>query len=179
MTPTDCQKQYTAFFAALCLFLSGIEYAIPKPFPFLRLGIANLPVILSLFVMQRRETLWLIALKILGQGLITGTIFSYVFLFSAAGSFASGIIMIFLYTFCKTYLSVVGLSLAGSLANTFAQLILAQFMLFGSSTRYIAPLLLFTGLASGFLLGLFSEHFMRKSKWFAIVSAEKTGEVSV
>ncbi len=173
------QKQRITFFAALCLFFSGIEYAIPKPLPFLRLGIANLPVILSLYVMRRRDTLWLIGLKILGQGLLTGTIFSYVFLFSAAGSFASGITMMLFYPLCKKYLSAIGLSLSGAFANNMAQLILARLILFGASSRYIAPLLLITGLVTGVLLGIFTQHFMQKSKWFAMVSAEKIAEVKV
>ena len=173
------RKHYIAFFAALCLFLSGIEYAIPKPLPFLRLGLANLPVILSLFVMKRRDTLWLILLKILGQGIITGTLFSYVFLFSAAGSFASGLTMLALYPLCKKSLSLVGLSLAGALANNLAQLAMARLILFGTNTRYIAPLLLITGLVTGLLLGIFTEYFCRKSRWFAQILAEKSLQAAV
>ncbi len=173
------RKHYIAFFAALCLFLSGIEYAIPKPLPFLRLGLANLPVILSLFVMKRRDTLWLILLKILGQGIITGTLFSYVFLFSAAGSFASGLTMLALYPLCKKSLSLVGLSLTGALANNLAQLAMARLILFGTNTRYIAPLLLITGLVTGLLLGLFTEYFCRKSRWFAQILAEKSLQAAV
>ena len=168
-----------AFFAALCLFLASVEYAIPKPVPFLRLGLTNVPVILSLYTMRRRDTLWLILLKVLGQGILTGTIFSYVFLFSAAGSFASGLTMLVLYPLCKKNLSAVGLSLAGALANNLAQLVLARFLLFGTSTRYIAPILLITGIVTGFLLGVFTEQFMRKSRWFALVSADSAKEAAV
>ncbi|MDE6773691.1 MAG: Gx transporter family protein, partial [Treponemataceae bacterium] len=71
------------------MFLAAVEYAVPKPLPFLRLGLTNLPVILSLQKMRRRETLLLVLLKIVGQGILPGTIFSYVFVFSAAGSIAS------------------------------------------------------------------------------------------
>ncbi|MCK5201492.1 MAG: Gx transporter family protein, partial [Spirochaetales bacterium] len=34
-----------ALFAAFCIFLSTVEYLIPKPFPFFRLGLANFPII--------------------------------------------------------------------------------------------------------------------------------------
>ena len=37
-----------SFLGALCMFLSAIEYIIPKPIPFLRVGIANLPMLFSL-----------------------------------------------------------------------------------------------------------------------------------
>ncbi len=160
--------QLISFFAALCLFLSAVEYAIPKPLPFLRLGLANLPVLLSLSKMRRRDTLLLVLLKVIGQGFISGTLFSYIFVFSAAGSFASAIVMIALWSLFKNtkLLGTVGLSLAGALANNCAQLFVAQFMLFGSNTKYIAPILLITGLVTGTLLGIFADMFESQSKWY-------------
>lgn len=167
-----------AFFAALCLFLSAVEYAIPKPLPFLRLGLANLPVLLSLEIMQRRETLLLVVLKVLGQGILTGTLFSYIFVFSVAGSFASALMMMALYALGKNAISAVGVSLAGALANNLAQLVLAHWLLFGANARYIAPLLLLTGLVTGCALGVFTEVFKRKSKWFALLSEATDTTVS-
>ncbi|MDE7139477.1 MAG: Gx transporter family protein [Treponemataceae bacterium] len=161
------RSRLVAFFAALCLFLAAVEYAVPKPLPFLRLGLTNLPVILSLKKMRHRETLLLVLLKIVGQGILTGTIFSYVFVFSAAGSLASAVAMLTLYAAGKRAVSAVGLSLAGALANNLAQLALARGLLFGVSARYIAPVLLTTGFISAVLLGIVTERFMRKSRWFA------------
>lgn len=157
-----------AFFSALCLFLASVEYAIPKPLPFLRLGLANLPILLSLTKLSRRGTLLLIALKVLLQALVSGTIFSYVFLFSLAGSSASGLTMLLLHMlFAKRKLvSAVGLSLAGAMANACAQLSLSKIMLFKEGTRYIAPLLLCTAFISGTLLGLFAAVFTGKSQWY-------------
>src|SRR5574344_1424039 len=95
---TECATTYQiSFFAALCLFLSAVEYAIPKPLPFLRLGLANLPILLAIKKMKRRDVIVLILLKILGQSFISGTLFSYIFVFSAAGSFASGLMMMITY----------------------------------------------------------------------------------
>ena len=163
-----------SFFAALCLFLSAVEYAFPKPLPFMRIGLANLPVLLSLPIMRRRDTLLLVAIKVLGQNLLAGTLFSYILLFSAAGSFASALVMMALYTlfFTRQQISFFGLCVGGALANNAAQLLLARFILFGESTRYIAPLLLTTGLISGSLLGLFSQRFAAKSRWYATVRKE-------
>ena len=75
MTQTT-DKRLLPFLAALCLFLAAVEYAIPKPLPFLRLGLANLPVIVALFVLPTRDIYKLILLKIMGQAIITGTLFS-------------------------------------------------------------------------------------------------------
>ena len=35
-------QRLVALAAAVCLFLASIEYLIPKPLPFLRIGLANL-----------------------------------------------------------------------------------------------------------------------------------------
>jgi heptaprenyl diphosphate synthase len=164
-----------SFFAALCLFLSAVEYAIPKPLPFLRLGLANLPVLLSLSKLRRKDVLLLVFLKVLGQGFISGTFFSYVFVFSAAGSFSSGIVMLGLYTLLnkKKFLSYIGFSLAGALANTAAQLTVARFILFGNNTKYIAPVLLAAGTITGFILGVFANMFAEKSFWYASLAKEE------
>ena len=41
-------QHLVALAAAVCLFLASIEYVIPKPLPFLRIGLANLPLLLAL-----------------------------------------------------------------------------------------------------------------------------------
>ena len=165
MTQTT-DKKLLPFLAALCLFLAAVEYAIPKPLPFLRLGLANLPVIVALFVLPTRDIYKLILLKIIGQALITGTLFSYIFLFSAAGSLASGLTKLGVHLWLKKKVSCIGLSLAGAAANNIAQLIVAYFVLFGDATRYIAPILLISGAATGLVLGIFTQMFIEKSKWF-------------
>ena len=165
MTQTT-DKKLLPFLAALCLFLAAVEYAIPKPLPFLRLGLANLPVIVALFLLPSRDIYKLILLKIIGQALITGTLFSYIFAFSAAGSLASGLAMMGVHRLFKNRISCIGLSLAGAAANNLAQLAVARLILFGSATKYIAPILLISGAVTGLLLGIFTQIFIEKSKWF-------------
>ena len=164
MTQTT-DKKLLPFLAALCLFLAAVEYAIPKPLPFLRLGFANLPVIIGLFVLPTRDMYKLILLKVIGQALITGTMFSYIFAFSAAGSVTSGLAMMGVHRVFKDKVSCIGLSLAGAAANNIAQLVVARLILFGDATRYIAPLLLISGAATGLVLGIFTQMFVERSKW--------------
>jgi len=165
-------RKLLPFLAALSLFLSAVEYAIPKPLPFLRLGLANLPVIIALFVMPSRNVIKLVLLKIIGQGIITGTVLSYIFIFSAAGSLASGLTMLAVHKIFKDKISCIGLSLSGAVANNIAQLAVAHLILFGSATKYIAPILLISGAVMGLLLGIFTQQFAAKSKWFALVKSE-------
>ncbi|MBR1911040.1 MAG: Gx transporter family protein, partial [Treponema sp.] len=67
-----------SFFSALCLFLSAVEYAVPKPLPFMRLGFANLPILLAVKKMPAGWVMVLVLLKILLQAFISGTLLSYV-----------------------------------------------------------------------------------------------------
>lgn len=161
-----------AFCAALCLFLSAIEYIIPKPLPFMRLGLANMPIILSLYFFKTRYVLLLVLLKILGQGFITGTFFSYIFLFSLSGSLCSAIFMIIIQRIGKKHVSAIGISIIGALANACSQIVLSDLILFENSAHLIAPILIISAVISGFLLGLFTNAFMQKSKWFKEVRNE-------
>ena len=158
-----------AFFGALCLFFSTLEYLIPKPVPFFRLGLANLPILLALYVMPVRQILLLVLLKVVGQGLVGGTLASYVFLFSAAGSFASAGVMLAAHRIGRKAISVVGISLFGSLASNIVQITLSVTFIFGQSSWIIAPPFLAIGALSGLAVGIFAERFRTRSRWFARV----------
>ncbi len=169
-----------SFFAALCFFLSVVETAIPKPVPFFRLGLANLPIMLSFAYMTRKESSLLILLKVLLQAIVSGTLFSYIFLFSLAGSLASGFGMMAVYSAFRpktakhSFVSWIGISMAGGLLNNAAQLLCAYFIMFGDSVRYIAPLLLTISFATSFLLGLVANIFEENSEWLKAVAESET-----
>ena len=155
-----------AFFAAFCLFLGAVEFMIPKPIPFLRIGLANVPILLALPILPLPQLLLLILIKVLGQALIQGTLISYAFLLSLAGSFASGLVMAGVQKAFGRHISLVGTSIFGALASNLCQLLLAVYLVFGEPGWMIAPLLFGIGLASSTLLGFFAEAFRRKSRWY-------------
>ena len=159
------RRRALALLAAAALFLASVEYVIPKPVPFLKLGLANLPVLVALTVMRPREVLTLVALKVVGQGIVQGTLFSYIVLFSAAGSLASVAVMLPLYHAAGRHLSLVGVSIMGALASNLAQVAAARLIIFGESAWLIAPAFLITGTVSALLLGLFAERFVDRSTW--------------
>jgi heptaprenyl diphosphate synthase len=159
--------EQVALLAAFALFLSTIEYMIPKPLPFLRLGLANLPILIGLFLLNAPHLLLLVLLKVLGQGLVNGTLFSYIFLFSLFGSYAAALAMIGVKTAFGRTISAVGISIFGALASNCTQLLLARLFVVGEGAWLIAPPFLGVGLASSLALGIFAREFMRKSNWFA------------
>ena len=164
-----------AFFASLCLFLSSVEYAVPKPLPFMRLGLANLPVIFAVKRFRFCDVLVLVLLKILLSAFISGTMFSYVFLFSAAGSLASGMAVFLCCRLLGKHVSNVGLCLLGALANNAAQIAVARLVVFGRQAYVIAPLLLASGLVSGLALGFFANEFESRSRFLGGLGGAATG----
>jgi heptaprenyl diphosphate synthase len=156
-----------AFFGALCLFLSTIEYLIPRPIPFLRVGIANLPILLGIQILSPGQLFLVVLLKVLGQGLVGGTLVSYVFLFSAAGSLASAAAMLAVHRLLGPRVTAVGISVAGALFSNAVQILLARVLIFGEGAWLIAPPFLAVGTVTSILLGLFAVRFSRASRWLA------------
>ena len=152
------------------MFLSLVEYMIPKPVPFLRIGLANLPVLLSLSLLSGPQVLLLVAVKVIGQGLVSGTLFSYIFLLSASGSFASALTMMAIRKIGGNRISLIGISVSGALLSTAVQLLFAYLLIFGSAVKYIAPPFLLAGLVSAVILGYLSLVFQSKSAWYRRVS---------
>jgi len=163
--PHEARYDAIALMGALCLFFSTLEYLIPKPFPFFRLGLANLPILLSLSIFTPVDVLLLVALKVIGQGLVNGTLASYVFLFSAAGSLASVAVMLVVHRFGGRWVTLIGVSVFGALASNFVQITLSVTFIFGDAAWVIAPLFVGIGVTSGFIVGLIAERFRTRSRW--------------
>ncbi len=163
--------EIVAFLGALCLFLSAVEYLIPKPLPFFRLGLANLPILLGLAFLSPGDLALVLLLKVLGQGLVNGTLASYVFFFSLAGSTASVLVMFAVHRIGGCRISLLGVSVFGAMASSVVQLLLSITFVFGETARIIAPLSLSSGLVAGILIGLFARRFERDSRWLRGIAA--------
>ena len=154
-----------ALLAACCMFLATLEYLIPKPLPFLRIGLSNLPLLLSLLILPFPSYLLLLFLKVLVQGLVQGTLFSYILLLSFCGTLASGLVMFALKKIGRDSFSLIGICVAGALLSNLIQLVIAHILFLGKSVWLIAPPFLIIGTLSGLLLGSFAQHFSNNSIW--------------
>jgi len=165
--PGKTLLEKVSLLGGLCFFLSTLEYMIPKPLPFIRLGLANFPLLLALDTLPFNYFALLAALKIAGQALISGTLFSYVFLFSLGGTAVSSLLM-YAMRKClgKKRISLVGVSAAGAMAFNAVTLAMAYYFVFGKSILYAAVPILALGIVTGTLLGFLCEYFIRRSKWY-------------
>lgn len=174
-TPSHTDK--IALLGAFSMFLSTIEYLLPKPVPFMRLGLANLPLLLGLEVLSPSSYFLLVLIKVIGQALVNGTLASYVFVFSLFGTLASAVVMRLCYMLPKTRISFIGISLMGALASNMVQILLSVEFIFGRAAWRILPVFLAAGLLSGFFIGLFAVYFSTRSKWWQDFSGN--GELSL
>ena len=134
----------------------------------MRIGLANLPLLAALDLFGPANFFLLALLKVLGQGIIGGSFFSYVFLFSAAGTFSSAAVMYGLRRlFGNKRLGFAGLGCAGAMASNGIQLVLARYFVFGPALRYLAPPFLASGFITGIALGMICGVFCRRSRWYA------------
>jgi len=164
------------------MFLSTLECAIPKPIPFLRIGLANFPILIALDSMNIWHIILLATLKVIVQGIISGTIFSYISIFSIAGTLSSTLVMLLLHRafFHRGLISYCGISISGAIANNLAQIAVSYLILFGKNTFYIAPVLLVCSLITSPILGLFTTKFVENSRFFKNFSTDnsiKSGEI--
>jgi len=155
-----------AFFGALSLFFATLEYLFPKPIPFFRLGLSNLPLLVSLGFFSFREQLLLLLLKVVGTGIVNGTLTSYVFLFSTGSTLASFLVMYGLHKLVpRTWISLTGISLAGALASNAVQIALAIGIVYGPAATVVAPWYFALGTFTGWAMGWGAQAFLNHSKW--------------
>ena len=170
-------RRIVPLLGACCLFLSAVEYMIPKPLPFIRIGLANLPLMLALDIFPLPSFLILVCIKVIGQALITGTLFSYIFLFSLSGTFLSALLMYALRRVLgRGRITFIGIGTAGAMVSNISQLSLAYFFIFRENTLYIAPPFLGAGLITGIVMGIFCEVFICRSQWYRLTACRLSGQ---
>lgn len=141
-----------ALLAALALIFSYLETLIPLPvgLPGIKLGIANLVIVIALYYLDFRYALAINLIRILVSGLLFSGVFGIIY--SLAGGLLSLVVM---WALKKSgAFSMVGVSMAGGVCHNFGQLLVASFLV--SDIRMFAylPVLMISGLVSGILVGI-------------------------
>ncbi|MBQ9057688.1 MAG: Gx transporter family protein [Atopobiaceae bacterium] len=152
-TLSDAQRTRwarTGVLAAFALALSYLETFIPIPIPGVKLGLANLPVLLSLAQHDRIGACYIAAIKVVAAGLLFGSPVSLAF--SAVGTAMSLAVMAALSLLPTMRLEMV--SVVGALAHEAGQLVVAMLILGTPLVWYSAPVLAVAGSVCGLVLGV-------------------------
>jgi len=147
--------------AGLILFL--FESAIPRPLPWLKPGLSNLVTLIALYCYGFRAAFLVMLIRVITGAFVLGTLFNPVFLFALSGGIVSTVVMALLYTNFSQTFSVLGVSFLGAFTHNFVQLLLAAFLIVGSTqVFYLMPIMLLSSLFSGFLVGVFAHYIIQK-----------------
>lgn len=146
---------YAAFLAALAIFLAIAESLVPKPLPWMRIGLANAITLYAFTVLEPREVLLVVLARIIASSLMLGTLFSITFLLSLSGGVVSFLVMWLFYALRGRWLGIVGISILGAVASNAAQLAVVNGLFVNSRLSYaLLPFLFVFALAGGTVSGL-------------------------
>jgi heptaprenyl diphosphate synthase len=107
---------------AVAVTLSIAESLVPKPLPWLRLGLANGVTLLALVRLGARAAFAVMAARVVLGGLLLGTLGGPAFALSAAGSLSAWLIMATGWRVAAPPLSLIGVSVLGAGAHVAGQL---------------------------------------------------------
>ena len=142
----------SAILAALAMIFSYIEFLVPFSvgIPGVKLGIANLVIVIALYALDFRYAFTINIVRILLNGFMFTGVFAM--LYALSGGILSILVMGILKKTDK--FSMVGVSMAGGVAHNLGQLIIAAIMVENLKMFLYFPVLLFSGMLTGILVGM-------------------------
>lgn len=143
---------YLGLLLAFALILSYIEVLLPLQtgIPGVKLGLANLAVLLCLYLFTVKEAMLLSVVKAVLTGLLFGNL--YMIIYSLAGAVLSCLVMAVMIRLGKWHVPVV--SAMGGVMHNVGQLIIAYLTIETYGILYYVPILLIAGLITGLLIGM-------------------------
>jgi heptaprenyl diphosphate synthase len=141
-------------FLAYTLVISLIERMIPLSFtiPGMRLGLANVAILLALYLFPLPQALLLLLMKCLMAAIFGGS--PAALLYSLGGSLLSFAVMLLLLRLFHDHLSPLGLSVAGAAFHNTGQILVACLLLQSWAVLLYLPILLLIGTATGAIVGI-------------------------
>ena len=151
---------YFGVFTALALMFSYIETMIPIQFgiPGIKLGFANIMIVIMLDKSSAKEALLLSIVRIMLSGFLFGNLSSILY------SIAGGVLSLGIMTLLKKQggFSVIGVSVAGGVSHNVGQLIVAILVVETYQVGYYFPVLLVAGVLTGLGIGVVSQEVLKR-----------------
>ena len=150
-----------ALMTSAAIVLGIIESFITVFIPGVRLGLANVIILIMIYEFKFYEGLAADLIRILVVALFRGTLLQPVFFMSLAGGIASFIVML---GFSKIKIfTAMGSSVMGSVAHASAQMVVAFIIISSSAVFYYLPFIILLSLGTGILSGLVCDLYLSSS----------------
>ena len=150
-SPAAKRVALSALFASLALIFSYVEAILPAApgIPGIKLGIANLVVIIAMYRLDSRYALTINLIRIFLAGFMFSGLYGAIY--SLCGCILSFTVMCLLKK--SDAFSVVGVSMGGGVAHNIGQLSIAAILVSSPQIFYYLPVLIISGTVSGILIG--------------------------
>jgi len=173
---TERRRVFLALFSALAIALHGLEFLLPSPVPWFRLGMANILALLALFLYDARAAWSVNLVRIFVAALFLGTFLSPRFFLSLSGGVLATAAMTVSRRLAGDRLGPVGVSVLGAAGHALGQLLCAWLLLVRhDGLWYLLPVLLLLAIGAGIVNGLVAHYLLdilRRQPAFA----KQTGE---
>ena len=148
-----------ALFVALAMIFSYLEFLLPIPIPFpgVKLGLANLAIVVPLYLWGFFPALVISLLRIALVGITFGSLATI--LYSLLGALFSLAVMAGLKKW--NIFSVTGVSVVGGVCHNIGQLAAAALIVENARLIYYLPVLLAAGALTGFAIGAVSAQVLK------------------
>jgi len=150
--------------AAYAVGLHSIEALIPTPVPWLRLGLANIITLVTLYLYGLKAGMTVTLTRVFIRSLLAGTFLGPAFIMSLGGGVTSTLMMWGVKEIFKKFLSPVSVSIFGALTHNVTQLFLA-YLLFVKRIEaiiLISPFILGAGTITGIFNGIATNLIINK-----------------
>ncbi len=153
---------YTAMALALTIFERFLP--IPIPFPGVKLGLANLIIIIVLYKHSFKDALIVNVARVILAAMFGGGLGALLYSFSGA-LVSLGAMQLVKQTF-KENVSTIGVSLTGAYFHSFAQVAVAGLIIQNAGIITYLPVIMWASLGTGVVIGLTSGEFTKRSLSF-------------
>ena len=143
-----------SMFSAFAVLAAYVETFIPSiGVPGARLGLANIAVVLALYLLDAESAIIINVVRIVIVGLLFGSLISISF--ALAGAFVSLTVMIIMK---KVFgFSIITVSIFGGFFHNIGQVIVAMILVNNYSVLYYLPVLLIVGIVTGLIIGILAK----------------------
>jgi len=153
--PVSADDRRIARLAALAIGLTLAEAALPSPVPGVKPGLANIVILLVLLQYGWRTAAWVSGLRVLGGGILLGSLFAPGFWLSATGAFVSLAVLALARHLPSRHFGPVSLSVLAAFGHIGGQVALAGLWLLPSAALLkLLPLFAAAALVFGAVNGV-------------------------
>jgi len=159
-------KQRLALLAAFAVALHALERMIPSPLPWFKFGLANIITLLALLLYGFKTSMMITMVRVFAGSLIAGMFLGPAFVLSLSGAVMGTLAMAAVHKTMPSAFGPLGLSLAGALAHNLGQLAAAHILFIRNldAILLVSPFILFIGVLTGAVNGLFAVFIMMRLK---------------